>query len=365
MDTLFATYAKINNGMYGHLKEKYPGEKDVVLKTKAFDVARKTLPVATLSQLSLFGNGQAFEYMVSRALDNKLGEVRWAGQITFEELNKIIPAFLRRIESDDSKQYRSYLSGREERVKDALSQIGWQKEKIKSEAPVRLIEYDPDGEDKVIAGLLYFELQEPYDHIVERVKKLSAADKEKILKEVLKDRKYRFYKVPRAFENAYLRFEVTMNIGAWRDLHRHRIHTQFREKFNIYNGFDTPEELKEIGLEDDYKNAILKAEELYEKVAKFDEDIAQYCATLAHKLRFIQYQNLRSFFWETELRTIPQGHPDYRKIEHEKIRLVQKIYPLISKYLLVDMGEYDFARRGVSEQIQKKEEELKRFFDKK
>ena len=200
---------------------------------------------------------------------------------------------------------------------------------------------------------------------MQKVKKMSAVDKDKILREVLKDRKCRFYKIPRAFENAYLRFEVTMNIGAWRDLHRHRIHTQFREKFNIYNGFDTPEELKEIGLENEYKSAILKAEELYQKVAKFDEDIAQYCATLAHRLRFIQYQNLRSFFWETELRTIPQGHPDYRKIEQEKIKLVQKIYPLISKYLLVDMGDYDFARRGVTEQIQKKEEELKKYFEQK
>lgn len=365
MDNLFKTYALINTKTCEHLKEKYPEEKEVVLKTKAFDVARKILPVATLSQLSLFGNGQAFEYLVSRSLDNKLGEVRWAGQITFEELSKIIPAFLRRIESDDSKQYRTYLSERGERVKSALAEVNWQKEKIESEAPVRLIEYDPEGEDKVIAGLLYFELQEPYDHILQKVKKMSAVDKDKILREVLKDRKCRFYKIPRAFENAYLRFEVTMNIGAWRDLHRHRIHTQFREKFNIYNGFDTPEELKEIGLENEYKSAILKAEELYQKVAKFDEDIAQYCATLAHRLRFIQYQNLRSFFWETELRTIPQGHPDYRKIEQEKIKLVQKIYPLISKYLLVDMGDYDFARRGVTEQIQKKEEELKKYFEQK
>lgn len=362
MDNLFKTYALINTKTYEYYKGKYPEEKEAVLKAKAFDVARKILPVATLSQLSLFGNGQAFEYLVSRSLDNKLGEVRWVGQMALEELSKIIPAFLRRIESSDSKEYRTYLSERGERVKKALSQAGWQKEEIKSEAPVKLLECDPDGEDKIIAGLLYLELKEPYGHIFQKVKKMSNEDKSKILEEVLKDRKQRFYKIPRAFENTYLRFEVTMNIGAWRDLHRHRIHTQFRERFNIYNGFDTPPELSSIGLEKEYKDAILKAEQLYRKIANSDQDLAQYCATLAHKLRFIQYQNLRSFFWEAELRTIPQGHPDYRKIEQEKIKLVQKIYPLISKYLLVDMGEYDFARRGTVEQIQKKEEELKNYF---
>ncbi len=362
MDNLFKTYTLINTKTYEYYKGKYPEEKEAVLKAKAFDVARKILPVATLSQLSLFGNGQAFEYLVSRSLDNKLGEVRWAGQMALEELNKIIPAFLRRIESSDSKEYRTYLSERGERVKKALSKVKWHKEEIKNEAPVKLLECDPDGEDKIITSLLYPELKEPYGHIFQKVKKMSDEDKGKILEEVLKDRKCRFYKIPRAFENTYLRFEVTMNIGAWRDLHRHRIHTQFREKFNIYNGFDTPPELLGIGLEKEYRDAILKAEGLYRKVAKSDEDIVQYCATLAHKLRFIQYQNLRSFFWEAELRTIPQGHPDYRKIEQEKIKLIQKIYPLISKYLLVDMGEYDFARRGTVEQIQKKEEELKHYF---
>ena len=365
MDNLFDIYNLINTKYFEYLKTKYPAEKELVLKTKAFDVARKTLPVATLSQLSLFGNGQAFEYLVARSLNNKLGEVRWIGQRAQEELSKIMPAFLRRIESDDSKDYRKYLSERGERVNKVLAEINWQKETISSQTNVKLLDYDGDGENKVIAGLLYLELHEPFSRVLGKVRRLPTNDKEKILQEVLKDRKYRYYKIPRAFENAYLRFEVTMNIGAWRDLHRHRIHTQYRQGFSPYNGFDIPQELKEVGLEDAFKKAIIKAEELYEKVKKFDEDIAQYCCALAHKVRFIQYQNLRSFFWEAELRTIPQGHPDYRKIEHNKIKLVGKIYPLLSKYLLTDLNNYEFCRRGVPEQIEKKEKELKQYFSQK
>ncbi len=362
MDNLFDTYNLINKKYFEYLKQKYPEEKELVIKTKAFDVARKLLPVSTLSSVSFFGNGQAFEYLVSRSLDHKLGEVRWIGQRAFEELNKIMPAFLRRTESQDSKDYRRYLSERGKRVNKILTEINWQKDITPSQTNVKLLDYDGDGENKVIAGLVYLELQEPFSRVLGKVRRLSAQDKEKILQEVLKDRKYRYYKIPRAFENVYLRFEVTMNIGAWRDLHRHRIHTQYRQKFNPYNGYDIPPELKEVGLEEEFKKAIIKAEELYEKVKKFDEDIAQYCCAFAHKLRFIQYQNLRSFFWESELRTIPQGHPDYRKIEHEKIKLVQKIYPLLSKYLLADMQDYSFARRGTIEQIQKKEGELKKYF---
>jgi hypothetical protein len=69
---------------------------------------------------------------------------------------------------------------------------------------------------------------------------------------------------------------------------------------------------------------------------------------------------LRQFFWETELRTIPQGHKDYRKIEQEKAKIVKNIYPIIGKYLLVDFNDYFFARRGVEKSILKKEKELKK-----
>ncbi|MBZ9577806.1 FAD-dependent thymidylate synthase [Patescibacteria group bacterium] len=365
MDGLFETYSSLLEKYFEYLKKHYPEEKESLLKTKTFDTIRKILPTATLSQISFFGNGQAFEYLINRSLNHKLGEIRWAGQRAFEELSKIIPAFLRRVESEDSQKYRTYLSERGSRVQEALKQINWRKEKTSSEAPVRLLEYDSDGENKIIASLLYLELHEPYEQVLQKVRRLSTADKEKILQEVLKDRKFKYYKIPRAFENAYLKFEILMNIGAWRDLHRHRIHTQYRERFNVYNGFDIPEELKEASLDREFSEAVSRVAELFQKVEKVDPDVAQYCCALGHRIRFIQYQNLRSFFWETELRTIPEGHPDYRRIEQEKIRLVQKIYPLIGKYLLVDMGSYDFARRKASEKIEKKEKELKQYFQQK
>ena len=368
MDNLFHTYVFLQERYFSYLKRRYPGEKESLLKTKTLDVIRKILPTSTISQLSLFGSGQAFEYLINRSLDHKLGEVRWAAKRAFEELSKIIPAFLRRVETEESAKYRIYLSERGGRVRQALKEIDWDSPPLRAQrgegGSVKLLEFDPDGENKIIAGLLYLELKEPYEKVLQKVKSLPLSDKERVLKEVLKDRNFRYYKIPRAFENAYLRFEIVMNIGAWRDLHRHRLHTQYRQRFNIYNGFDVPEELKEAKLDREYTKAIRKVEELFEKVEKFDSDIAQYCCSLAHRVRFIQYQNLRSFFWEAELRTVPEGHPDYRKIEQEKVKLVKKIYPLIGKYLLVDMEDYDFARRRVPEKMRKKEEELKRYFEK-
>lgn len=364
MDNLFETYTVTLAKYAEFLRAKYPTEEERVIRTKAFDTARLLLPVSTLSQVAFFANGQAFEYMINRGLDHNLGEIRWSSQAALDELNKIIPAFLRRLESEDSKTYRNYLSKRGERTKNVLGEIGWNDEVAKNQQEVKLLEYDLGGEDKIIAGLIYGESHDSFESVLGKVKSMSVEQKEKILQEVLMGRKAKYYKIPRGFENIYLRFEILMNIGAWRDLHRHRIQTQMRQRFTIENGFDIPEGLKEAGLSDQYIAAILQSEELFKKLEKIDPDIAQYCCTLAHKVRFMQYQNMRAFFWEAELRTTAQGHPDYRKIEQEKARQIQRIYPLIGKYLMVDMYDYDFARRGDSAKIQAKEEELKRQLNK-
>jgi thymidylate synthase ThyX len=330
-----------------------------VLKAKNFDTFRKLLPMATLSQVAFFANGQAFEYFIHRSLDNSLGEIRWAGESALIELNKIIPAFLRRLQSDAAKDYRKYRNQIRKQTISALKKIKWNRKIVKAKSKaVKLIEYDKGGEDKIIAGLIYPQTHIPFEKILKAVKKMPKKDKSLILKSALKNRQARWYKVPRAFENTYLRFEITVNLGAWRDLHRHRMQTQFRENFNIFHGFDIPPELKGTKFETDYIKAIKKAENLFKKVYKFNPEIAQYCPTLAHKVRFIQFQNMRSFFWESELRTIAQGHPDYRKIEHEKIKLVKKTYPLVCKHLLADMNEYAFARRGTAKKIEEKERKL-------
>jgi thymidylate synthase ThyX len=376
MNNLFETYVFLYQKYFDFLKNKYPEEKEIVLKTKAFDVVRLILPLSTLGQLALFGNGQAFEYLINRSLNHPLEEIKWLGKRAKEELNKIIPAFLRRIEKEETGEYRKYLGERSKRVKECLANLNNTRinadkntlidadndisvnprNQYPRESAVKLIEYDKDGEDKIIASLLYPELKEPWEKILEKVKRLSFFEKEKILEKVLKDRKYRWYKVPRAFENVYLRFEILLNIGAWRDLQRHRMQTQFHQKFNIDNGFDVPEELEEIGLKEKFVSAIENLEKLYQKIE--DKDLAQYAVSFAHRVRFLQYQNLREFFWETELRTTPQGHPHYRKIEQEKAKIIQKIYPLISKYLLVDFQDYEFSRR---ESIKKIEEKLKNY----
>lgn len=360
MDNLFETYTSLLPRVTEFFAKKYPAEPALSVKTKAFDTLRGLLPSSTLSQVAFFGNGQAFEYMINRGKKHPLGEVRWAVAAAKEQLDRVIPAFLYRTDAETTKAYQEYLNDKNSAVfKQAeKSGINFGIEPVKS-AMVKLLEYDELGEDKLLIGLLYSQTHESWATLKNRVQAMDQHQKSALFDSLFALREARWHKVPRAFENAYVRFEIIMDIGAWRDLHRHRMQTQMRQRLSPHHGYFVPPELLESGLADAYRQAMEKTGALYEKIARHDEDLAQYATCLAHRLRFMQYQNLRQFFWEAELRSIPEGHPNYRYIEQEKFRLLEAVYPNLAKHARVNMNDYVFARRGQDEKVKQKEAELK------
>lgn len=364
MDQLFDTYNTLVPRLSVYLQKKFPEEKLSVIEKKTFDTLRGLLPTSALSQAAFFGNGQAFEYMISRCAKHQLGEVRWVAQRAYQELNTITPAFLRRIKDEERSalvhSYQEYLSRKNDRVApfiDANIAVAPEPGSAHdTDKRVQLIEYDPAGEEKVITGILYAASNNhcSWNETQQAVQRMDPEERDAVLAAYLRGRSERWQKVGRAFENVYVRFDILMNIGAWRDIHRHRMLTQERQLFTSIHGFDTPQDIIDAELGSEYCSAIEAAGEFHRQIAVYDPWLAQYCVTLSHRLRFMQWENLRECFWEIELRTIPEGHPDYRAIEQEKFSLLEKVYPLITKYMHVNVGQYEFARRGQEERIQKK-----------
>ena len=358
LDQLFDTYVELLPPLLGWLKTNF-NDKESILEKKAFDTLRGLLPMATLGQVAFRGNAQAFEYLLSRTLKHPLGELRWIANILKTELDKEIPSLLLRLTEENSQGYQDYLVNRGAKVRAHLRVKYKETEKHAVGAPeVRLVEYDPEAENKIIAAIIFPETHESYEKINERVKKMSAVEKAEVLETYTGGRKARWYKVGRPFENSYVRFEIVMDIGAYRDLHRHRIMTQERQMFSTHHGYNVPKEIEEAGFTEKFVKPLEVAKALFDKIEPHDPELAQYVVPLAYRIRFYQWQNLRQAFWETELRTISQGHPDYRYIEQKKYELMKAKFPLISKYMLVDMNDYAIARRGTEEGIKKKEESL-------
>lgn len=360
MERCFQTYNDLIPRMSVWLKSKFPEEKTSVVEKKAFDILRGLLPTSTISQVAFFGNGQAFEHMINRSMAHPLHEIRWAAEEALRELSKVTPSFFRRI-TDGKKRdaitgYQKNLVGKGGRVKQFTSGIIDTEEKPSGKSKVTLVDYDRDGENKVIAAMLYSspDNHHSWEDVLWKVQGMKREEKLAVIGAYLGDRNARWQKVGRAFENTYVRFEILTNIGAWRDLHRHRMFTQMRQSFTCRHGYEIPPEVIKAGLETEYREAIVGVEESNRKIASENPEVAQYSVNLAHGIRFMIYSNLRALFWMLELRTIPEGHPDYRHVCQEMWRKLQGIYPLIAEQMLVNMGEYDFARRGQEERVQRK-----------
>lgn len=362
-DFLFDTYKNLNPILVKWLKNHYD-EKESVLEKKAFDSLRGLLPMATLGQLAVRGNAQGFEYLINRTAKYPLGEMRWISKNIHKELKEEIPSLLLRLDDEPSKKYQRYLMERRENMRREINSFYRKKMldflTIGIKTEVKLIEYDAFAEDKIITALLFSasECHLSWDKVLKFVKNMNIKEKLEILNLHFNGRTKRFEKVGREFENSFVRFEIIMDIGAYRDLHRHRMLTQERQLFSCYHGYDIPDLIKESGIAEHYKKALDKAKILFLAINKKDPYLAQYAVPMAYKMRFYQYTNLRQLFWEIELRTISQGHPNYRKIEQDKYNLLKEKFPLISNFIKVDMNDYPLPRRGTEEEIKQKERQI-------
>ena len=359
MDCLFDTYVALLDPLKDWLRKNFD-EKDSILEKKAFDTLRGLLPMSTLGQVAFRGNAQAFEYLINRTARHSLGELRWFAGALKRELDTEIPSLLLRVADEKSKEYQTYLNARYRSVREAMAAGSGDPPSIEaaSRADVRLVEFDPDSETKILASIIFQQTHASWDQAMDKARSLDDAGRRSLFEAYLLKRSARWQKVGRAFENGYVRFEIVMDIGSYRDVHRHRMMTQERQHFSTFHGYSAPLEIQQSGLAGQFEDALGRADKLFRKIEPLDRDFAQYVVPLAYRIRFYQWQNFRQLFWEAELRTVSQGHPDYRSIEQQKYRLVQAQFPLIASFMLVDMNDYAIARRGMEEQILAKEKRL-------
>src|SRR5256885_1142462 len=78
--------------------------------------------------------------------------------------------------------------------------------------------------------------------------------------------------------------------------------------------------------------------------------LAQYAVPLAFHVRWYLRANLREIFHLCELRTTPQGHPDYRWVAQQMFVRVQEVHPRLAAYAtFVDLSGRDELERRASE----------------
>jgi thymidylate synthase ThyX len=347
-DALFAAYSSMVEPVTEAIRAHFPiepGETDRAWKSatraKALDLLRGLLPAGALTNLGLFGNGRAFEYLITKLAAHELPECQRLATDMHRELALVIPAFVKRALDE---RYGRPSAERMARIRETTAAIARRGDVEPVTGPsVRLVEFDPDAERKVVAAALFPYSNESLDE--------QAGDPAHVLEALLGDRANRRQRAPRALEHAQYTFEIVANFGAYRDLHRHRMLTQDRQMLGTSLGYDLPPGLAGLGMADRFAAAAEAAAAVH---ARLERDagpaLAQYIVPLAFRVRWYFRVNLREVFHLCELRTTPQGHPDYRWVAQEMFRRVAEVHPRLAGYArFVDLGPGDELERRHSE----------------
>ena len=135
------------------------------------------------------------------------------------------------------------------------------------------------------------------------------------------------------------RFDILMDIGGFRDMHRHRRCIQIGQDFTTMHGFDTPPEVEAAGVRAQYDSAMDRAEKAGAQIAASGTaeagQIAQYAIPLAFRKRTLFKMDFAEAVYISELRTTPAGHTSYRNVAYAMYEAVAEKHPALAKYFRV------------------------------
>lgn len=361
MDALFDCYSAMLPEMMDWARERHPkepGDSDFVykqsIKAKACDAVRGVLPAATLSNVGIYGTGQAYEAMLLRMRAHPLPEARTYAQLMLEELRKVIPSFLVRVDRPDrGGAWSEYLERTRADTAEIVERIfgtdagagrGADPEPVDE---VTLVDWDPDGELKVLAAICYPHTRLPEHQVLDRVARLPAEERVSLVRAYVGERSNRRHKPGRAFERTAYRFDVLGDYGAFRDLQRHRMLTIEWQDLTPRHGYEVPASVADAGLAGRFDEAMERSASLYHALTDTFPAQASYAVSLAYRIRYVMQMNAREAMHLCELRSSAQGHPTYRRVAqrmHELIASEAGHVAIAEAMRFVDHGDYDLER---------------------
>ncbi len=379
VEKLFAAYDEISRGAVELLRAQVPKPAEMkqeayerTLRARAFDGARYLLPLAANTSLGEIVNARTLETQVSRLLSQPHAEVRRLGEKLREaaatpcwnvqraalealqidiaaanpELgNRAAELLLRDVAvAPTLVKYAApveYIEKTREDLEQAAREL-MQKAPIEPAPMVDLVENHLGGsggqesmEIEIVTTLLYGACHYSYRQVRERVVALDAARRDEMLALGTRHRG-RHDELLRAFSSGYqFRFDILMDIGGFRDMHRHRRCVQTIQSFTSAHGYEVPELLAESDLRQPYEQAVREAQATFERLTQADIPeagaTAQYVLPLGTRCRSLFKMDFAEALYIAELRSAPQGHISYRRVAWEMYQAIAKQHPALAR----------------------------------
>jgi len=385
IESLFTAYEKVSQRAFEYLAsitprpaEMKPDAYERTLRARAFDIARYLLPLATNTSLGEIVNARTLESQVAHLLSQPHKEVRDLGALlkqaaispaynANEESLRALVAEIRAVSPEIADRAERELL-REVRVAPtlvkyadpSLYEIETRRELQQAAAELMrgaaiepaplvdlidndlldndLLDADP-LEIELATTLLYGHCHYSYRQLRQTVEAAGEARRREIIDLGLRHRGGHDEMLRPFSAGQQFRFDILMDIGGFRDMHRHRRCVQIMQDFTIAHGFDTPPEVEAAGIRSDYEFAMKRAETAVQKLSATggEEAVqnAQYAIPFAFRKRTLFKMDFAEAVYISELRTTPAGHASYRNVAYAMYEAVAAKYPALAKYFRV------------------------------
>ncbi len=358
-------YHELYRRLRPHVMAKY---KDIsqdprnhaVLEGWAKEDARYIVSLATQGQVGLTLNARNLELMIRRFAAARLAEMR--------DLNARISALAKEVAPSiilftDATEYDA---GTGAALAAAASSFSWEDQdglkpadsgrgnppanrsifpQSAGEEPVRLVDFTPDGDERILAALLHSSAARSYEECLAQAKRLTEDEKKEFIQTALK--RMEFYDFPpREFEYADLTFALVVSASCFAQLKRHRMSTLTGQSYDPALAVTVPPSIEEVGARSEFLAVIDKTNDAYAAISREIGEAAAYVLTNSHRRRVLLKVNIRELYHISRLRQDPTAQWDIRNIATRMTALTKRVMPL-GGLLLGGKDEYPALYRQV------------------
>jgi thymidylate synthase ThyX len=328
--SLFDAYTQSLAPLRAHAEQLNPrkdGETDEScdrrIRSQYVDACRFLLPAASLANLGMTANARVLENSICKMLSHPLAEVREIGAQVKEVAQGEVPTLVKYAEA------LPYLT---ETIHDFEQVANHEGHGEENKDWCTLIDYDPDGENKIVAAALYRFGKMAYARALEAVEVMSLEERKK-LAEMLLGRLGPHDAPLRELEHTNYTFDLILDQGGYAEFKRHRMMTQTPQALTTRLGYVTPRRVMEAGFEVPYRSAMEAAAEAYEKLATWNSHVASYVVPNGFNRRVLFTMNLRETFAFCQLRSAANAHFSMRRMAQRVAEEIKRVHPLLAGYL--------------------------------
>lgn len=339
---LLAAYHEVHNRMCEYLTDRLPRPAEMKpeayqrnIAARAFDVARYLLFFGIPTGVGQVTSIRTLERQVRRLKASAYAEIREiAGEMAaacaappacvWEESSAgepLAPTLARHVDPEEhaAQARRDLACWARQNLPPALGE------------PPRTVDLmrPADMHADIAATLLYPATDRPFRELYEIASGWTAARRNEVIGVALKSRTRRD-ELLREFRGGLYAFDLAIDIGAYRDLHRHRRCHQFRQEYSGRLGYDTPRALTDAGLQSIYDTAI---ESAFAAMAQLPGHAAHYLMPFAARSRFLFKMDFAEAEYIARLRSGVKGHFSYRAIAWEMKQAMEKLEPELARIM--------------------------------